>query len=613
MAASDDGETLVDDSSHRAVAPPGGFEVSAVDGTRGRYRHAEHLGRGGMGDVVLVEDARIGRRVALKKLKADVGGDVVLQHRFAREAKIQAQLEHPAIVPVYDVGMDEDGSVFFTMKRIRGKSLASVIRELSRGDESAREQFTKRRLLAAFAQVCLAVHYAHEHGVVHRDIKPSNIMLGAYGEVYLLDWGIAKLIDETDAPGGRTILQNDRGAAQTQLGDVIGTPGYMSPEQARGDSALVGPAADVYSLGAILFEILTLTPLVPREAVSSQPAEEHSSVCARPSVRAPGAKVPPQLEALCVAATSEEIGARPASARAVHDAIEAYLDGDRDLELRRALSRKHAEQAVEAAAAPSSGAEERRDALRGLGQALALDPMNRVALQTLVDLLRRPPERLPKEVDEAKEQVTRDLLRRAGIVGAVWYFLAFAATFALRTQHVLDESSLHGMEIAWFAAALAGVVTAKRPSYTAMLVMFVLSVWCHVWALRSVMGPFAVVPGSLALHGVLYSLARLRQVRIFVLVGVCAAWTVSVFGESWGWLPATTQFTPTGMVVSWSLVELSPSFARAFLYVTVLGLIALPAVVAGLLRAAQGRADDRTRLLMWQLHQLLPDAARAEP
>lgn len=571
-----------------------------------RYAKLARLGQGAMGDVVLVEDGVIGRRVALKKLKPDAtAADPSLRSRFARESRVQARLEHPAIVPVYDIGAEDDGSLFFTMKRVRGKPLSEILRALARADAATVAQYPRRRLLGAFGQLCLAVHYAHEHGVVHRDIKPSNVMLGDYGEVYLLDWGVAKLIGETEEPTSGVL---GGGEAQTQLGDVVGTVGYMSPEQARGGSAHVGPAADVYSLGCMLFEILTLQPVLARDVPTKRGLRMTvEGVLARPSVRVPEARVPAELDELCARATARDPDERPATARALHDAVEAFLDGDRNLELRRELSRQHTSIAAPAAANADQGS-----ALRSLGQALAFDPKNRVALQSLVTLLRNPPEAMPPEVVRAREEESTLLLSRAGVVGAAAYSFALFATIFLHTQHVVDPRSLVAMEAAWGSASIAGLVVARRPTYPALLVMFVLGTMCVVWALRSVMGPFAVVPGMLALHGVLYSLSRLRQVRWFVLGVVCVAWTFCVFGESLGLIPLTTEFVQGGLVVRSPLVELTPGFARGFLYFTVLAVIAVPSVVAGLVRAAQASADDRTRVMMWQLQQLLPDEARRD-
>ncbi len=161
--------------------------------------------------------------------------------RFVREARVQAQLEHPAIVPVYDFGIDGAGQPFFTMKCVRGATLESAIDDLRRADETALRLFTRHKLLAAFVQVCLAVDFAHERGVIHRDLKPANVMLGGHGEVYVLDWGVAKVrsatrtLDPTaedapepvdDAPPEGTTTTK---SAPTAAGAMLGTPGYMAP------------------------------------------------------------------------------------------------------------------------------------------------------------------------------------------------------------------------------------------------------------------------------------------------------------------------------------------------------------------------------------------------
>src|SRR5207244_2831623 len=151
------------------------------------------------GEVALVFDRQIGRDVALKQLRPEARRDDVARARFAREARIQGQLEHPAVVPVYDLGGADDGSLYFTMKRVRGTSLGDILSALSSGESAVAKRFSRRRILTAFGQICLTAHYAHERGVVHRDIKPDNIMLGDYGEVYLLDWGLAR-IEATDDP-----------------------------------------------------------------------------------------------------------------------------------------------------------------------------------------------------------------------------------------------------------------------------------------------------------------------------------------------------------------------------------------------------------------------------
>jgi serine/threonine protein kinase len=208
------------------------------------------LGAGGMGSVFRVEDTALGRQVALKVIGiTDSGGE--LSARLLREAKVIARLEHPGIVPVHDVGTLPDGRVFYTMKLVQGRGL----------DQNRDELGGIPERLRTFQKICEAVSFAHAHQVLHRDLKPQNIMVGPFGEVLVMDWGLAKLLNaessaETNAPTTARLQQppsnRDTAAADTAHGVVLGTPGYMAPEQARGDVEAVGPGADVYSLGAVL-------------------------------------------------------------------------------------------------------------------------------------------------------------------------------------------------------------------------------------------------------------------------------------------------------------------------------------------------------------------------
>jgi serine/threonine-protein kinase len=233
------------------------------------------------------------------------------QSRFLREAQVQGQLEHPSIVPVYDIDQREDGSTFFTMRRVLGKTLAHIIETLRAGDAAARARYTQRELLTAFATVCLTIDYAHSRGVIHRDLKPANIMLGDFGEVYVLDWGLALIVDTkvarpTTAPAERLSIP----------GNIMGTPLYMAPEQ-MGDSD-VGPGADVFSLGAIRFELLTLQHL-------RDPAEMFAPVNARIGERTPALRIAPELEVICIKATAYDPADRYSTPRALQDAVVRYL------------------------------------------------------------------------------------------------------------------------------------------------------------------------------------------------------------------------------------------------------------------------------------------------
>jgi len=219
-----------------------------------RFEVGSLLGKGGMGRVLEVSDPALGRSVALKEALPGADSEERLA-RFVREARVTAQLEHPNIVPIYDAGIGPQGQPFYVMRKVEGRTLSDVIAR----DE---EDWPLRRQLAAFIQVCNAVGYAHERGVLHRDLKPDNVILGRFGEVLLLDWGVARVAagEATVAPvttpgapiptGPASV--STMGSSQTLDGAAIGTPGYMSPEAARGDLASMSPASDVFSLGAML-------------------------------------------------------------------------------------------------------------------------------------------------------------------------------------------------------------------------------------------------------------------------------------------------------------------------------------------------------------------------
>lgn len=209
-----------------------------------RYRVLSNLGHGGMGSVYRVEDSVLGRQVALKVIGfSDADGE--LANRLVHEARVLAQLEHPGIVPVHDVGVLPDGRMFYTMKLVHGKRLDEFVSDVTSLNERLR----------VFQRICEPVAFAHVHGVLHRDLKPQNIMIGPFGEVLVMDWGLSKLLadrsDSTAVSDGVT-----RDGSMTQHGAILGTPGYMSPEQAGGDTGAVDRRSDVYSLGAILKSLL---------------------------------------------------------------------------------------------------------------------------------------------------------------------------------------------------------------------------------------------------------------------------------------------------------------------------------------------------------------------
>jgi len=217
-----------------------------LDGTR--YRLLGKLGQGGMGGVFRVEDNTLEREVALKVINVDDAG---LSARLLQEARVIAKLEHPGIVPVHDAGTMPDGRPYYTMKLVQGKRL----------DEMSHEAVGTSDRLRMFLRICEPVAFAHAHGVLHRDLKPANIMIGPFGEVLVMDWGLSKLLGEGFAPSENSSVDEDHAAdpapvVATAHGSVLGTPGYMAPEQRNGET--VDQRADVYALGAILEFLLQM-------------------------------------------------------------------------------------------------------------------------------------------------------------------------------------------------------------------------------------------------------------------------------------------------------------------------------------------------------------------
>jgi serine/threonine-protein kinase len=234
--------------------------------SRPRYEHLSALGEGGVGEVVLAQDHDIERKVAIKRLRTEVLGQASLL-RFAEEIKTIGRLEHPSIVPIHDVGVDESGQHYFVMKYVQGETLETIIGKLAAGDPAYLQRFTYEARAAIALSILQAVRYAHAQGIIHRDLKPANIMVGPFGEVTVMDWGLAKAIGarekQVDAERAEPVRDDDavtdkRKLYRTECGAVIGTPMYMSPEQAAGRNDDLDARSDVYSLSALLHEFFGL-------------------------------------------------------------------------------------------------------------------------------------------------------------------------------------------------------------------------------------------------------------------------------------------------------------------------------------------------------------------
>ncbi len=259
-----DESTAVSGAGGPVLGPP----APAAAPGRSRYRPLRFHARGALGEVFVAEDEEFHREVALKRIQKRYADDADSRRRFLLEAEVTGRLEHPGIVPAYGLTADERGQPCYAMRLVQGETLQEAIRRFHEADRPGRDEGARglelRQLLNRFVAVCNAVAYAHSRGIVHRDLKPANVMLGRYGETLVVDWGLARAIarDEAARASGEQTLapSGDSGAGATQLGQAVGTPAFMPPEQAEGRWDRVGPASDIYSLGATLYCLLTGAP-----------------------------------------------------------------------------------------------------------------------------------------------------------------------------------------------------------------------------------------------------------------------------------------------------------------------------------------------------------------
>lgn len=587
-----------------------GPDPCALFETRGfhdRYVANEVLGRGGMGEVRLCRDVTIGRDVALKVVRPRSGSPTLVQkRRFVREARVQGQLEHPAIVPVYDAGLAPDGALYFTMKRVRGESLSSVLRALREADPAVAQRFSQRRLLTLFSQISMAVHFGHEKGVVHRDLKPDNLMLGDFGEVYVLDWGLATLRREADA-GPDDV--DDGGLGATLSAGTLGTPRYMAPEQIE-HGVTPDARCDVYALGAILFELLTLERLHPQSAMDDVLLSTLTTDGARASERTPDRAVPPELDRLCHAATRLAPADRIASAKALAQAVDAYLDGDRDLALRRGLAEAHADAARAAFSRAREGGasepEERTRAMREVTAALALDPEHRGARETLVRLIAEPPKVMPPE---AAAEIDEN--RRVAYVFALRMALRFYLSYLLYLPLLLwmGVRSVGLFAFGWICIATCAMATyllLRKPVVRPRLPIVHLVVSSlTVGAVTVLFGPFVLVP-MLAIGNSVVYLSCVDDRRSLVPLAACLAVLLPALLGWMGVIPDPYVFDADRWIIRSPVFHTATLSTQVFLLCASLGTIAPACWVVARLRRAYSDAEQRLQLQAWQLRQILP-------
>ncbi len=571
-----------------ATLDPRGGERPGEDAlpTEGdRYADSgEVLGVGGLGDVQLVRDQIIGREVALKTVKGDdVSSDS--RARFIREACVQGQLEHPAIVPVYDLGETTSGEVFFTMKRIRGRTLRSLL-DVQDGATPL------RRLLSALSTVCLAIDFAHKRGVLHRDLKPENVMLGDFGEVYVLDWGIASAQAPAELPAERVTPPSTEGA--TLRGAICGTPGYIAPEIInKTDDPDV--RVDVFSLGQILFEILTRQHL----HVGENPYLVLSSTLDGQRGRAieilRSSEAPPELAELCLSAIEVDRADRPGSVSALHEKLERYLDGDRDATLRRDASARHAQAALQA--------DDRSVALQELGRALALDPENQHAITGLGALLSSVPDEYPEEADRshrAAEMAYRELIRRVGVGGhAAWLAILLLTAFP-----GMNDPVTYAIAVAPVAAGLAAWWQWRGGDglYTLMGFGFASCLASSLY-----LGPLVLTPVIVAAHVATYAvLSHTNRELAVAIIGAFAAILIPVVLALAGVIPDQYSVRDGALIIEPLAAVFVDPLIRGVLAVGIGSSIAVIGALLGWFRRAQIRTDRQLHAHAWQLRQAFP-------
>jgi serine/threonine protein kinase len=277
-----------------------------------RYRDFRPLTQGGEAILQTCLDENLGRVVVMKTLQSQYQNLQQYQRRFLREARVTAQIPHPATIPVYELSRDAEGNAYFTMKKLGGRDLCDILDRIAEGDEKTRNDYPLDKLLSVLIHAGQCLAFAHNQGVVHRDMKPANIMIGDYGEVMVLDWGLAKVWDMEDDEEIEKMLRSGHQKMSGRLtgkGDVQGTPFYMSPEQAR-ETSEVDERTDIYSMGVILFEVLTWQSHMSGRNFREIKRKILEDSEREPRKVAPERKISGALNAICVKALQKDVAQR---------------------------------------------------------------------------------------------------------------------------------------------------------------------------------------------------------------------------------------------------------------------------------------------------------------
>lgn len=575
-----------------------------------RYTAGPLIGKGGMGEVRDCHDLRLNRHIALKTATTRNKAEL---ERFVREAQVQGQLEHPSIVPVYELGVGADGAPYFAMKRVRGESLFGILTRLAEGDPEAKARYPRRKLLQAFHSVCQAVDYAHVNGWIHRDLKPANVMLGDFGEVYVLDWGIARRLDEKEeARSDETMALQPIGL--TTPGSLMGTPGYMSPEQVLGQPA--DQRSDVYALGAMLFELLTQQMLAKGSTTMELLLNTRDGCDARARARAPHADVPPELEAICLKATSRDPKERYASVHDLHAALDRVLAGERDLELRASLAREHAAAAQQAnqlsATDTTKELEHRKTALREVGLSLALDPSYAPAMSTLVELMNTPPKTTPAETKEEMLDIESTGIRSGSRSSFGAFLTVTLCQLLLFSMHPSVFAGTTGVLflIAAMASFRTGFVVRRPTSTTALPALIVSNL--AIASLFFLDGPFTILPAFAAVNTLSFRITLGRQWRKLIVGLGLATVALPIILSAAGVLPESFRYVGDSLMLVPVGMPFSAKHTTLVLLFSFIGTIGIASAVVGQVRDSKTDLARARAMQAWNLAQLLPPEASAK-
>jgi len=277
-----------------------------------RYRDFQPLTQGGEAILRTCVDENLGRTVVMKTLQPQFQNLETYQKRFLREARVTAQIPHPATIPVYELSRDSEGNAYFTMKKLRGRDLSDILDKINEGDQATIDKYPIDNLINVLLHCSQCLAFAHNQGVVHRDMKPANIMIGDYGEIMVMDWGLAKVWDMNDNDDVDRLIRSGQQTMSGRLtgrGDVQGTPFYMSPEQAV-ETGDVDERTDIYNMGIILFEVLTGDSYMSGKNFKEIKRKLLEDPVREPSAFAPKRKISPELNAICVKALQRSPGDR---------------------------------------------------------------------------------------------------------------------------------------------------------------------------------------------------------------------------------------------------------------------------------------------------------------